>query len=117
LLGKLQKDDAQEFGRRIAMRFEKQGWYAPVVFDKTMPLVLQHAPEQSLADILNAPLAVGGLRQMVLSAWELKTGKSLDDDLWAFVSWATTAEKAKGLRLGESRFPTIARIPKYRTSQ
>ena len=94
------------------MRFEKQGWYAPVVFDKTMPLVLQHAPEQSLADILNAPLAVGGLRQMVLSAWELKTGKSLDDDLWAFVSWATTAEKAKGLRLRESRFPTIERIPK-----
>jgi hypothetical protein len=111
LLPKLQKDDAKELGRRIATQFQKQGWQAPVVFDKTMPLVLQHAPEQSLMDILKAPLAVGGLRQMVLRAWELKTGSSFDDDVWAFVSWARTAEKAKGLRLGEGRFPTIERIP------
>jgi len=37
--------------------------------------------------------------------------KSFDDDVWAFVFWVTAAEKAKGLRLGAGRFPTIERIP------
>jgi hypothetical protein len=109
LLAKLEKGDTKELGRRVAARFEQQGWHAPVVFDKAMPLVLQYAPEQSLANILKAPLAVGGLRQMVLRAWESKTGKSFDDDIWAFAAWAATAESTKGLRLGEGRVPTLAR--------
>jgi hypothetical protein len=102
LLAKLQKDEAEALGRRIAARFEKQGWHAPLVFDETMPLVLQYAPEQSLVDILKPPFAVGDLRQAVLRAWELKTGSTFDNNLWGLVSWAATAESLKGLQLGNT---------------
>lgn len=62
---------------------------------------LSHAPDQSLLNILKEPFTVDGdrsLRRIVLRAFELKyAGNGFDNDLWQFVSWATTNPKTMNL--------------------
>jgi hypothetical protein len=51
-----------------------QGTIRSVPFDQRIAEALQYAPELSLRRILETPFAVGGLRQNVLRAMELKKG-------------------------------------------
>ena len=98
LLAKLPATDAQEFGSRVAARFEKQGWHAPIVFDEAMCAALQFASKESLAHVLSGPLAVGGLRTAVLRAAEKKTDAKFGDDVWAFAAWKNQSTQGQMLR-------------------
>jgi hypothetical protein len=73
LLPRMNEQDASEIAGRLAWRFQQQGWFKPLPYDSQLAEALRYAPEQSLANILKTPFAVGGLRQTTLRALELKT--------------------------------------------
>ncbi len=60
--------------------------------------LLVQAPDQTLLDLLKRPFAIYDVREIVLKAWELKyDGKSLGNDLWRFVEWATEDSRTRNL--------------------
>jgi hypothetical protein len=72
VLPKAQEQDAAEIAGRLASRFKQQAWLMPMPFEQVTADVLRYAPEQQLREVLQAPFAVGGLRQTVLRALEMK---------------------------------------------
>jgi hypothetical protein len=67
---------------------------------KVISELLQHAPDQSLLDILKEPFAVDAslpLRRIVIHAFELKYSLNYDKDLWDFLQWATKDRRTKDL--------------------
>ncbi len=92
VLARLNRDDSRRVAEALAARCEEQGWIGLIGFEEQTAIALHYAPEPALRRILQTPFAVGGLRQMVLRAWELQTGESVEGDLWRFVSRTSAAK-------------------------
>jgi hypothetical protein len=84
MISRMNKVDAQNIADQVATRLAQQAGLGPMAFDEPTAKLLQYASEPVLKEILTKPCAVGGLRQIVLNAWELKTGKPFKDEIWKF---------------------------------
>lgn len=111
--GRFSEEAAGKLSERIARKLEQYASEKDMYFGSTdeygisdrqaiptAAALLKRAPDQVLLDILKRPFAVRDMREIVLRAWELKTGKQFDNDLWQFVKWATTDPRTRYLDFG-----------------
>ncbi len=91
MMARMGKTDAQNIADQVATRLAQQADLGPMVYDEQIAKLLQHASEPVLKEILTKPCAVGGLRQIVLNAWELKTGKPFKDEIWKLSTLSVNA--------------------------
>jgi hypothetical protein len=85
-MARMGKAEARSIAEQVAARCVEQGQMGPVLFDEQTATVLHYASGPALTKILEAPLAVGGLRRIALRAWELKSGTSFHGDKWTFAA-------------------------------